>query len=118
MKKAEKFFLDIVSREGCVVCHNLGYRNLPNASIHHLRFGVGAGQRNDNYACIGLCHAHHQQEGHGVSLHDGQGIWEEIFGTEMELYEGMIERIIARYGDPRPEGYTIERNLPKVKRIE
>ena len=119
MTKSEKTWLGIVSNEGCVVCYELGYRNLPQSPIHHLRFGVGGGQKNSNYATMGLCRPHHQQAGHGVSFHDGQEAWEKKYGKEMELYERLVGRIVARYGrDLRPEGFEVREHPDRVIQVK
>lgn len=85
-KKAEKEHLSKVAGLGCIACKNLGYGEVP-AHVHHIRTGIGMGQRASNYDTIPLCPTHHQQGGHGVAIHAGQKTWEANFGTELELLE-------------------------------
>ncbi|MFD1121848.1 Ref family recombination enhancement nuclease [Methylophilus flavus] len=85
MTKAEKNHLNRVAGLGCIVCLNLGYPNCP-AEIHHLRYGVGAGQRSNHYNVIPLCPDHHRNGGHGVAFHAGKLAFEAKFGTERELW--------------------------------
>jgi hypothetical protein len=80
MTKAEKQHLSKVAELGCLICH------MP-AEIHHLRAGMGLGQRNSHYNIIPLCHSHHRTGGYGVAIHAGQKAFEAQFGTEMELLE-------------------------------
>lgn len=90
MKKAEALWLSKVADSGCIVCLNNGYEGtIPE--IHHIRHGVGAGQRNDNYHVLPICPVHHRTGGHGVALHAGKSTWEAINGTEMELYHQLLE---------------------------
>lgn len=83
---AERKHLSALATMGCIVCRNLGYGITP-AEIHHLRNGVGMGQRNAHKNAIPLCHAHHRTGGHGVAIHAGQKAFEQNFGTELELLE-------------------------------
>ena len=92
MKKAEKEWLDRVAQQNCIVCRNMGFEG-SIAAIHHIRHGVGMGQRNDNYHVLPLCGAHHQTGGYGVALHAGIKRWEKKFGTEMQLYHQLLEEM-------------------------
>jgi hypothetical protein len=71
---------------GCIVCYREGNAGTP-AEIHHLRHGMGAGQRNTYLNAIPLCHLHHRTGGHGVALHAGQETFETNYGTEEELLD-------------------------------
>lgn len=84
--KAEKEHLNALAELGCIVCLNLGYGKSP-AEIHHIRHGVGMGQRNNHKNAIPLCHKHHRTGGYGVALHAGQKAFEDNYGTESELLE-------------------------------
>jgi len=84
MNKADREHLNRVASIGCIVCLNLGYGQSP-AEIHHIRAGMGMGQRNDHKRSIPLCHAHHRTGGHGVAFHAGPKAWQEKYGTEQEL---------------------------------
>lgn len=82
--KAEKAHLNALAELGCIVCINLGYGKTPS-EIHHLRDGVGGGQRNSHKNAIPLCHAHHRTGGYGVAFHAGKAEFENRYGTEREL---------------------------------
>lgn len=69
---------------GCILCRHLGFGETP-AEIHHLRHGMGAGQRNSNLMTIPLCPEHHRGSTgyHGL----GRRAFECEYGvTEMDLY--------------------------------
>ena len=80
MKAVERLHLAKVASLGCLICKT-------PAEIHHLRTGMGMGQRNSNGNVIPLCHTHHRTGGHGTAIHAGQKTWEANFGTELELLE-------------------------------
>ena len=86
MKKADREYLSRVAEYGCIICRR-------PAQIHHIRKGVGMGQRNDNRNVLPLCPDHHQHGGWGVAIHAGQQTWEKIYGTETELLEKLKELI-------------------------
>ncbi len=80
---AEKRFLDAIASQGCILCRTLGYPGTP-AEIHHLRTGMGAGQRNTNENVIPLCPEHHR----GATGYHGLGrrAFERMYGlTELDL---------------------------------
>lgn len=87
MKAIERQHLGKVAAIGCIICR------MP-AEIHHVRSGMGMGQRNTNFNVIPLCHKHHRTGGHGVALHAGKKTFEEKFGTELELLE-RVKGLIA-----------------------
>jgi len=87
MKAIERQHLGKVAAIGCIICR------MP-AEIHHVRSGMGMGQRNTNFNVIPLCHIHHRTGGHGVALHAGKKTFEEKFGTELELLE-RVKGLIA-----------------------
>ena len=78
MTKAEKLHLTLVAELGCIICHQ-------PAEIHHLRTGMGMGQRNTNFNVIPLCPLHHRTGGYGTAFHAGRKAFEQNFGTEEEL---------------------------------
>ena len=61
MTKKEREYLDRVANLGCIVCKKNGYHTEPE--IHHLREGMGMGQRNDYLNAIPLCPIHHRTGG-------------------------------------------------------
>ena len=86
MSKRDKKRLDQLSELGCVVCRVFHKVYSPPA-IHHLRSGVGMGQRSGDDRAIPLCPNHHQYGGYGVALHAGQKQFEHNYATEDELLE-------------------------------
>lgn len=86
MSKAEKAHLDKVASLGCIICGGV-------AEIHHIRMGMGLGQRNSHLNVIPLCHLHHRTGGHGIAFHAGKKTWQKKYGTEMELLNKVNERI-------------------------
>ena len=83
MNKREKKVANYMAQcYGCVVCKKLGH-GFVEAQIHHLRTGMGMGQRNKLF--IPLCHFHHQHPEYGI--HGGTKSWQKKYGTELELLE-------------------------------
>lgn len=82
--KAEKRHMARVAALGCVVCRNQGLGPTP-AELHHIRAGVGMGQRASNYDVIPLCHIHHRTGGYGMAIHAGKSEFERLYGTEKDL---------------------------------
>lgn len=76
--KAEKDHLSRIADMGCVICR-------APCEIHHIRRGMGMGQRNSDFNAIGLCPAHHRTGGHGIAFHAGRKAFEAKYGTELEL---------------------------------
>jgi hypothetical protein len=92
MKAVERIHLSKVAAIGCIICR------MP-AEIHHIRAGMGMGQRNNHFNAIPLCHKHHRTGGHGVALHAGQKTFEAKFGTELELLE-KVNKLIESSDEP------------------
>jgi hypothetical protein len=82
--KAEKLWLSDVASLGCAVCRNSGFGESP-AEVHHVRNGVGKGQRASHFDTIPLCPTHHRTGGHGLALHAGRRTFEQNYGTELAL---------------------------------
>ena len=78
MNKHDRLYLAKLAGLGCILCGS-------PACIHHLRSGMGMGQRNTHDRAIPLCHFHHQgKEG----IHTlGTKTWQKKYGTELELLE-------------------------------
>lgn len=82
MTKAEQRHLSKVAALGCIACRKIGYYDTP-AEIHHIRTGMGMGQRNSHYMTIPLCAQHHR---HGAdAIHRSKHNFELLFGTELDL---------------------------------
>lgn len=83
--KQERAYMSAQAAAGCILCRYLGLGDTP-AEIHHLRDGMGAGQRNSNLMTIPLCPEHHR----GATGYHGLGRreFERVYGvTEMGLWE-------------------------------
>ena len=83
--KQERVHMSAQAESGCILCRYLGYGDTP-AEIHHLRHGMGAGQRNSNLMTIPLCPEHHRGATgfHGL----GRRAFEREYGvTELELLD-------------------------------
>jgi hypothetical protein len=86
LNKDEKKHYEKLSQIGCIVCRNLNF-GYSAPHIHHIRHGVGLGQRSHWSLAIPLCPLHHQHGGYGVALHAGQKAFEAKYGTESELLQ-------------------------------
>jgi hypothetical protein len=85
LTKDERKYLSRVADLGCYVCTLIGYEGTP-AEIHHMRSGVGKGQRASHLDVIPLCPFHHRGNGgiHGMGLR----AFEREYGiTEKEMVE-------------------------------
>ncbi|GAA4652061.1 Ref family recombination enhancement nuclease [Kistimonas scapharcae] len=96
MTKDERRYQNALRNTGCIVCINQGIEPAIPASIHHIRTGTGAGQKASETDVIPLCPAHHQQGGYGVAFHAGPAIWQELYGSELELVE-QVRELAAEY---------------------
>lgn len=92
MNKSEKEHLNAIANLGCVICSS-------PACIHHLRHGMGMGQRNNHYNVIPLCFLHHQgKEG----IHTlGTKTWQKKYGSETDLLTKVNKQLqeVNQYGD-------------------
>jgi hypothetical protein len=94
MTKAERAHLSRVADQGCIACSLMGYEGTP-AEIHHIRAGVGKGQRASHHETIPLCPAHHRgTAGLKVpSIHGSRNAFIQTFGTEHQLLELVRQRL-------------------------
>lgn len=88
MTKAERAHMNRVAALGCIACSMMDFHDSP-AELHHVRTGMGMGQRASNYDVIPLCSAHHRgTAGLKVpSIHGSPDAFRKSFGTEMDLLE-------------------------------
>tara|TARA_R110000803_G_scaffold143385_1_gene209432 strand:+ start:337 stop:630 length:294 start_codon:yes stop_codon:yes gene_type:complete len=89
--KAEKAWLNKVSNSGCVICRK--FYNVQDplpANCHHIRSGMGMGQKNSHDKVIPLCWEHHQGND---GFHHAPGTWQDKYGTELELLEYMLNNL-------------------------
>lgn len=93
--RLEKLWMSAVASMGCCVCRRQGTR--PRlAAIHHIRTGIGMGQRASHFDVIPLCYRHHQGE-EGIH-HLGRRAWERAIGiTELGLLELTNETMKAAF---------------------
>ena len=94
MSKEGKMWMGDVVSLGCVVCRNSGLGESP-AEVHHVRSGVGKGQRAADTDTIPLCPAHHRGTAHPQvpSIHLDKMRFEKTFGTECELLTQTIRDV-------------------------
>ena len=90
--KAEREHMGRVADLGCIVCINENLGPTP-ACCHHIRHQVGAGRRASHFQTLPLCPAHHQYGGYGVAYHAGPVVWQEKYGTELELLAQVQEML-------------------------
>lgn len=86
MLSKEKEHLNQVASLGCVVCGNF-------AEIHHVRLGSGLAKKASAYLSIPICASHHRTGGLGVAFHAGRKVWEEKYGSQIELLEKVYKRL-------------------------
>lgn len=93
MTKAEKWWLDAITRLGCIVCLLLGLGPTP-AVPHHLLRG---GRRIGHLDTIPLCDpGHHQNPPTGsgkIARHPTKAQFEKAYGSEEYLLRKTKERI-------------------------
>ena len=94
MSKAGKQWMSDVAALSCVACRNAGYGDTP-AEVHHIRDGVGRGQRADDTETIPLCPPHHRGTAHPIvpSIHRDKLRFEREFGTERELLAQTVREV-------------------------
>lgn len=94
MTKFDRNYLNSLSDLGCIVCLLTG-KGYTRPEIHHPRKGQGMAQRAPDSQAIPLCPSRHRNGGYGVALHAGQGEFERIYGTELELL-GKTRQMLAQ----------------------
>lgn len=93
MNRKERAHLNAVASLGCIVCRDLGFEDSP-AECHHIRTGKGR-TRASHYETLPLCPKHHRIGGPGVAFHAGPKIWQEHYGSELELLARVNEEVGA-----------------------
>ena len=86
MKKADREHLGKVAALGCYACNTMGYEDTP-AEIHHIRSGIGKGQRASNYQVIPLCPYHHRHGPFGEGFQSGPRAWQDKYGYELDIVD-------------------------------
>ena len=95
-KKKEKEYFSKLVEFGCVVCR-MKHGVYTHPSIHHIREGMGIGQRNSADNCLPLCPMHHQHGGYGIAFHAGKKAFEKNYGTEIELLNYLRENLNGEF---------------------
>ena len=91
MTKDERKHYDRIAQCGCIVCNIFGHGFSP-CEIHHIRTGIGMGQKSHFNCAIGLCPNHHRLGGYGIAIHAGIDGFEKTIGmTELELLQKQLE---------------------------
>ena len=89
--KDEKQWLNKLAESGCCICRKYyDVTDAPPANLHHLREGVGMGQKSSDFLVIPLCHYHHQGEG---GFHTSPKTWIEKYGKESEMLEWVLDNL-------------------------
>jgi len=92
--KDEKEFMDKMARVGCIACIKDGRYN-DHVSLHHMD---GRTKPGCHYHVIPLCGKHHQimdtqHPPRWYSIHGNKKQFEELYGTEEDLYQECLERM-------------------------
>lgn len=87
-------YLSLLASFGCHCCR-VDYGVESPAMIHHIREGMGWGQRApDIGGTIPLCYAHHQSgENKALAFHRSPKKWREKYGSEKEIAQGYCDLI-------------------------
>ena len=90
----KKDYLNTLAELGCYCCRTEGVQS--PAMIHHIRQGMGWGQRApDIGGTIPLCYAHHQSGENGaIAFHRSPKKWREKYGSEKEIAQGYYNLIM------------------------
>lgn len=88
---AEKHYMGRVQALGCFLCNHLGY-GYTEAQIHHLREGVGMGQRSSSWLTVPLCDAHHANASPD-GIHGQRRAWKLAGVGELDALAWVIERM-------------------------
>ena len=92
--KDEKQWLNKLAESGCCICRKYhGITDAPQANLHHLREGVGLGQKSSDYLVIPLCHYHHQSGPPGEAFHASPKQWIDKYGKESEMLEWVLDNL-------------------------
>ena len=88
-------YLNTLAQLGCYCCR-VDYGVESPAMIHHIREGMGWGQRAPHIGgTIPLCYAHHQSGENGMlAFHRSPKKWREKYGSEKEIAQGYYDLIM------------------------
>lgn len=88
---SEKSYMGRVAALGCYLCQHLGYGATP-AQVHHLREGVGMGQKQEPWLTVPLCETHHSNTSPD-GIHGGRKAWRLNSVDEMDALAWVIKRL-------------------------
>lgn len=91
MTKGDREWLSDAASLGCLICRRLGYGETP-AEIHHIRTGIGKGQRASHRQVIPLCPLHHRIG--SEAYHTAPATWQEKYGSELDLVEQTVREVL------------------------
>lgn len=94
MNGKEKDYLNKLATLGCYCCQTEGIET--PAMIHHIREGMGMGQRAKHIGgTIPLCEGHHQGNFDNTKLafHRSPKKWREKYGSEKDIAKGYFDLI-------------------------
>lgn len=89
--RAESRHMGRVAELGCYLCQHLGYGPTP-AQVHHIREGVGAGQRASHFLTVPLCDTHHANSSPD-GIHGQRRAWKRAGVGELDALAWTIERL-------------------------
>ncbi|QBQ72168.1 RecA-dependent nuclease family protein [Serratia phage Parlo] len=92
--KSDNEWMGLITDLGCIACLVQGTPGTPG-EVHHIRAGVGRGQRSEHKESICLCPAHHRGTDHPrtPSIHMARRAFIWKFGTEQELMERTLQEL-------------------------
>jgi hypothetical protein len=91
-KRAIKIHLTALCDMGCIPCFIVDQVSV--AGVHHIRQGLGMGQRSSDLRTLGLCYEHHQSEARDhVSIHGKPKLCRFLFGTELDLLTHTLDQL-------------------------
>lgn len=90
---SERDYMGRVGALGCYLCIHLGYGATP-AQVHHLREGVGMGQRNNSWLTVPLCDAHHSNASPD-GIHGQRKAWKLAGVGELDALAWVIWKLNA-----------------------
>lgn len=99
MTKEESEHIQAVVDLGCIACRMDGIIT-PQVEVHHIRAGVGKGQRASHYDVLPLCYQHHR----GIAgYHKSPKRFEERYGREHDLLREVYE-LLGEYDGRKVAG--------------
>lgn len=89
---AERKHMGRVAELGCYLCRELGYGPTP-AQVHHVREGLGMGQRASDWLTVPLCDRHHANSSPD-GWHGQRRAWKQAGKDEMDALADTIMRLM------------------------